>query len=94
MKRQKNEDSPEKEVRRPNLFGMTDGLRAGCCIELHGSGTAIVEGCMGVLSYDDVHVRLGLKKQTLLIRGCDLCIDSMAGQTVCICGSICSVEFI
>lgn len=85
MKMHRKEDSGE--VRQPQQ-------RAECHIELTGPGAVDIEGCMGVLAYDDASVRLALKKRTLLVTGCGLYIDMMAGQTVRICGCIECVRFV
>ena len=68
--------------------------RAECHIELEGPGAVTIEGCMGVLSYESEAVRLSLRRRTLLIIGCDLFIDTMAGQTIRVCGHISSVQFV
>lgn len=90
MKRNR-EKAPREDTQ---SFDHSLSVLSDCHIELRGSGAMIIEGCNGVLAYDETQVRIGLKKQVLLITGERLIIDSMIGQTVRVCGRIVCVEFV
>ncbi|WP_052446702.1 YabP/YqfC family sporulation protein [Candidatus Soleaferrea massiliensis] len=62
-------------------------------IELMGNKEAIVEGCKGVLEYDEETVRLNLGETILKFTGRDLALKCMTSDGVIVEGYILSIEF-
>ncbi len=63
-------------------------------IELAGNRQAIVEGCKGVLEYDDDVIKLNLGKSIVKFVGSDLSINSYRLEQAVISGNIFAVEFL
>ncbi len=63
-------------------------------LELRGSRELLIEGSTGVIYYSDNAMRIGVGRQTLIIVGSELCINTMFGSTLSISGHIRSVEFV
>ncbi|MBQ3151111.1 MAG: YabP/YqfC family sporulation protein [Clostridia bacterium] len=63
-------------------------------IELSGNKEAVVDGCKGVLQYDEDIIRLNTGRLTVCFRGSDLCIRSMQAEQVFVCGHIITIEFL
>ena len=62
-------------------------------IEICGNREAIVEGCRGVLEYNDTLIKLDTGKLIISFIGSELCIGTFQlGQTV-IRGNILSIDF-
>lgn len=74
-----------------NRFSLAPG---NSYIEIIDSDTVAVDGCQGVLVCSQTQIRLSLARRAVCISGDELFISKMLGQSVCICGRICSVEFI
>lgn len=62
-------------------------------IELTGNREISVDGCRGILEYDEGVVRLNLGNMIIKITGAGLTIPSMAAEQTTVTGSIASVEF-
>ncbi len=62
-------------------------------IELLGNREIIVEGCKGVVEYDENTIRLSLGENVLSLCGDDLVIKSFDSDIAVICGSICEISF-
>lgn len=62
-------------------------------IELSGNREAVVDGCQGVLQYEDTVVRVSTGRMIVRFTGSDLCIRTMQQDQVLICGTIASVDF-
>lgn len=62
-------------------------------IELVGNREAIIEGCTGVLEYDDGVVKLGAGRLTVRFTGRDLQIKCMNGEQTVVVGYILTIEF-
>ena len=68
-------------------------LSAMPAIDLMGNKEAIVEGCKGVLEYEEDIVRLNLGDMILKFTGRDLVLKCMTSEGVVVNGYILSVEF-
>ena len=64
------------------------------CIELSGNREALVDGCRGVLQYEDDVIRLSTGRRVVRFQGSGLMIRTMQQNQLLICGTILSVEFI
>ena len=62
-------------------------------IELHGSHGMIVDGCCGVLIYDECLVKLALKKTVLSVSGTGLTLAHLTPTCASITGQIQQVTF-
>lgn len=93
VKQEKNKNNAPKkslkDILMPDLTTVT-----GSNIELSGNTEAIVEGCKGVLEYDENTIRLNLGKSSVKFTGVDLCLKCMNAENVIIEGYITSVEFL
>lgn len=62
-------------------------------MELTGNREISVDGCRGILEYDESTVRLNLGNMIIKITGTGLTIPSMAAEQTTVTGSIACVEF-
>lgn len=62
-------------------------------IELFGNNQIIVDGCKGVIDYNEDFLKLDLGKIILKVTGRNLVIDSYIYEQVDLKGEIVSVEF-
>ena len=62
-------------------------------IELLGNREVTVDGCKGILEYDDGFIRLNMRKTGLRLTGRDLMISALSDRTAVIEGYILSIEF-
>ena len=62
-------------------------------IELFGNNQIIVDGCKGVIDYNEDFLKLDLGKIVLKVTGRNLVIDSYIYEQVDLKGEIVSVEF-
>ena len=62
-------------------------------IELLGNREVTVDGCKGILEYDDGFIRLNMGKTVLRLTGRDLVISALSDRTAVIEGYILSIEF-
>ena len=81
-----------EQIDRPSAMSVFLGTEPK--VELHSSREALIEGATGVIYYSDTAMRIGLGRQTLLVIGSELCIQTMFGGTLTITGHINSVEFV
>lgn len=72
-----------------------DTLTSGITqIELLGNNEAVVEGCKGILEYDDTVIKIAIHKMQVKFIGIDLTIKSLNSESVIIQGAIGGIEFI
>lgn len=62
-------------------------------MEIVSNTCALVDGCKGVLEYDDSLIKLNLGKKSVCFRGNSLTIKSLAMEQAMVEGFIVSVEF-
>ncbi len=62
-------------------------------IELHGTHDMIVDGCCGVLIYDECLVKLALKKTVLSVSGTELTLEHLTPTCASVSGQIQSITF-
>ena len=73
---------------------ISDRLLAGTRVELTSDYEALVEGCRGILEYDDNVIRIAAKKFELRFTGKDLTLRSLNEENIVIEGKISGLEFI
>lgn len=62
-------------------------------IELTGNSEMHIDGCSGIIEYDECNITLGLSNNSVCIKGFSLEIISFADMQVVITGRITSVSF-
>ncbi len=62
-------------------------------VEIFGNREAIVEGCRGVLEYNDTLIKLDTGKLIVSFTGSELCIGTFQLQQTVIRGNILSIDF-
>lgn len=62
-------------------------------IEISGNREVIVEGCKGVLEYDEKTIRLNTGKLILRLEGSELTISALQAEQAIIRGNILSLDF-
>ena len=62
-------------------------------VVLSGNREAVLDGCQGVVEYEDDFIKLKIGRQMVKFTGKNLQIKCMAGENVIIDGSILSLEF-
>ena len=63
-------------------------------IELFGNRQAMLEGCRGVLYYNDDRIEISLGKYRILFLGKDLGLTSLAGGDAIVTGTFETIEFL
>lgn len=62
-------------------------------IEMHGSHYMVIDGCRGVLIYDECFVKLALKKTVLSVSGTALELAHLTPTCASVAGNIQTVTF-
>lgn len=88
MRKDNSKKHTEPAADQSSFFGSPPRL------ELRGSRELLIEGSTGVIYYSDTAMRIGVGRQTLIVIGSELCINTMFGSTLTISGHISSVEFV
>ncbi|MBQ2903246.1 MAG: YabP/YqfC family sporulation protein [Clostridia bacterium] len=70
-----------------------DAVSGYAHIEISGNREAIIEGCQGVLEYNDNLIALNTGRLTVRICGCGLTIISMQNGQAIIRGTITGVDY-
>ena len=68
-------------------------LLMGARIELFSNTQAVIEGCKGVIEYNDNYLKLRLSEGAIVLVGDNFDIVSFEEKTICIKGKINSLEF-
>lgn len=72
-----------------------DALSSGITqIELLSNTEAVVEGCNGILEYDDNVIKIAIHKMQVRFSGMDLSIKSLNSESIIIQGQISGIEFL
>lgn len=81
-------------MRKPKLLpDLPPSLGQDPLIELHGSRYMIIDGCRGVLIYDECLVKLALKNTVLSVSGTQLRLQHLTPTCASVSGNIQSVIF-
>ena len=88
----KNQTSPE---RRAKILDVPQNMfESYSQIVLSGNREAVLDGCQGVIEYEDDFIKLKIGRQVVKFTGQNLQIKCMTGENVIIDGKILSVEFV
>ena len=95
-KRNRKATEPDSQTKTPTvLFELSeDLLHKNFHIELTGNREAVVEGCTGILEYNDYSIRLNTAKYVLCFTGTDMQIQCMTTTGAVIQGNIHSIQFL
>ncbi len=63
-------------------------------IEMLGNREIIIDGCKGVVEYDEILIKLSLGENILSISGDNLVIKSFDSSVAVITGQICDISFV
>ncbi len=63
-------------------------------IELLGNSEAVIEGCQGILEYNDIMIRVAIHKMQVKFTGTDLSIKCLNSENIIIQGTIRMVEYL
>lgn len=69
-------------------------ILGGAQIELSGNREALVDGCRGVLEYDEGIVKLAVDKMSVCFTGRDLRLKALTRDTAVVTGFITNIQFI
>ncbi len=76
------------------LFQFPGGIAPGTAqISLLGNSEAVIEGCQGIIEYEDSVIRLNIGRYILKITGDGLCIRCFGANGVSVEGMIFKVEY-
>jgi sporulation protein YqfC len=90
-----NEEKIEKKGGLRSFFEMPQSaMGGGMHIELSGNTEAVVDGCVGVLEYDENIIRLAGKKMSVRFTGRRLQLKVLTHDSAVLEGFILGVEFI
>ncbi len=74
-------------------FGEGDAL-AVPRVELCANKQAVIEGCRGILSYNETAVKLSCGALALELSGEALCLNHLSDQRVCVSGTVTALRFV
>lgn len=79
--------------KRENLFGFSE-LNMPAHMEINGNSEAVVDGCSGVLEYDDNVVRIISRGKTIRFTGRGLMIRCLTADSLVVTGYLTGIEFL
>lgn len=92
-KREQAARSAAAQVVRESI-DLPDIARQGTAhLEVSGNREAVVDGCKGILRYDDGVISLNVGRGSVTFRGARLCMNNMKYKQAVITGTIASIEF-
>ena len=99
MRKKKPSRLPRTPVRLLERAEETFELPAGALtqaahLELSGNHRAVVEGCRGILEYEEGVIRLNTGSGVIRFTGTDLSMSCMTEVSAVVVGSILSLEFL
>lgn len=62
-------------------------------IELRANRQAVIEGCFGILEYEESCIRLNCKTVLVALTGSGLCLEHLSGSLVCVSGDLLTLSF-
>ena len=99
----KHEDkSQEKSVEKPQKLSRlarvleipADVLKSTPHLEFSGNHELLVEGCLGILSFDTEEISFSAGKYSIKVTGKNLFIRNFTADAVLVSGTLTSVQFI
>ena len=77
----------------PSSLGFPDTLIDGTDINIISNKEVTLDGCKGILVYENDEIRLRLKKGVVCIHGEELTLKTFFGSYISVRGNILSVSF-
>lgn len=71
-----------------------DVMKSTPHLELSGNRELLVEGCLGILSFDTEEISFSAGKYSIKVTGKDLFIRNFTADTVLVSGLLTSVQFV
>lgn len=62
-------------------------------IELTSNREALVEGCAGIVEYNDSSATINCRSFLITFEGFDICLKSLSGDAFSVTGSFCNISF-
>ena len=62
-------------------------------VELHSNCRAVVDGCRGIVAYDETCVKLNCGALLVTLHGDGLCMERLDGTHISVCGTLVSLAF-
>ena len=88
------EEPSDMRTKITEVFDIPQAAIAGASqIELSGNREAVIDGCMGVLAYDEDLIRLALRGMIATFKGRNLQIKVLTHDSAIVGGYIISIEF-
>ena len=75
------------------LFDIPQSAMAGTQMEIADNQEAVIDGCQGILTYDEHIIRLSCKKMVLTFLGRGLQIKALTSTSAVVSGYIEKIEF-
>lgn len=69
-------------------------LSEGARMELYGNRRVLMEGCRGIVKYDEDCIQLKTVEGVVRFLGCELCIASLHTSCAAITGQLTAIEFL
>lgn len=90
LKNKETENSKKKlkEILIPSIMDLKSSQ-----IEILGNNEAIIEGCKGILEYEEDVIKLNLGKMSVKFCGKNLTVKCMNNDSVILSGFISNIEF-
>ncbi len=79
--------------KRDNLFALSE-LNMPAHMEINGNREAVVDGCGGVLEYNDGVVRIVMRGKTVRFTGRGLTIRCLTADSLVVTGYLTGIEFL
>lgn len=78
-----------------HLLSLPSGvLTAGTRMELFGNRRVLIEGCKGIVKYDEDCVQLRIAEGVIRFLGCELSMTSLHPSCAVIIGRMTAIEFL
>ncbi len=61
-------------------------------VELHADRRAVVDGCRGIVAYDETCAKLNCGAILLVLHGDGLCMEQLSGTHISVSGTLVSLE--
>ena len=90
MKRGKRKAERAEEILRVPVGALTDASR----MELSGNRRVLIEGCRGIVQYEEDHIELRTDSGQVRFTGRELCMTSLNPACAVITGRLLALEFV
>jgi len=86
--------TPDMRTKITNIFDLPQSSLAGTSqMEISGNREVVIDGCQGVLIYEDNIIKLALRGMIATFRGRSLQIRALTHDSAIVCGFITGIDF-